>query len=83
MQKEFTKADLKEGMVVEYKDRRRRLVVDNMLIGQDGWSALRNIKYDLKHPENGCECLDIAKVYEIKRPREFSTLLNDDNLELI
>ena len=83
MSKEFTKADLKDGMVVEYKNKYRRLVVDNMLIGQYGWSELRRINYDLKYSIGDHESHDIAKVYKIKHPRDFRTLLDDDNLELI
>ena len=36
MKKEFTKADLKDGMVVEYVDGRRRLVIGDTLYGTDG-----------------------------------------------
>ena len=83
MQKEFTKADLKNGMVVEYKDGRRRLVVADMLIGQDNWSGLSGFNYDLKRSEAYCESIDIVKVCKTKRPRSFGSLLDDDNLELI
>lgn len=83
MQKEFTKADLKDGMVVEYKDGKRRLVVADMLIGQDSWLGLSEFNYDLKCSEANCESIDIVKVCKTKRPRSFGSLLDDDNLELI
>ena len=83
MQKEFTKADLKDGMVVEYKNGDRRLVVDDMLIGQDGWLGLREFNYDLKCSGANRESIDIVKVCKTKRPRSFGSLLDDDNLELI
>lgn len=37
MNKEFTKADLKSGMVVEYRNGKRRLVLNNGLVGKDGY----------------------------------------------
>ena len=42
MQKEFTKSDLKDGMVVEYNDNYfgKRLVIGGFLIGEDGSSVV-------------------------------------------
>lgn len=75
------KSDLKSGMVVEYRDGIRRLVVNDDLIGDDGHLSLSNYNDDLKHDEYSD--LDIMKVYRYKRVRSFSYLLKDDNLELI
>lgn len=83
MQKEFTKADLKDGMVVEYQNGFRRLVVGDMLIGQNGWLDLGEFNYDLRCSGYDFESLHIVKVYETKCPRSFGALLDDDNLELI
>lgn len=83
MQKEFTKADLKDGMVVECQNGFRRLVVGDMLIGQNGWLDLGEFNYDLRCSGYDFESLHIVKVYETKCPRSFGALLDDDNLELI
>lgn len=71
MQKEFTKADLRDGMVVEYKDKAfgRRLVVGSFLIGIDGNCCLDNY--------------EIVKVYKTIRTKIFEKFIGDNNLELI
>lgn len=75
------KSDLRSGMIVEYRDGIKRLVVNDDLIGDDGHLSLSNYNDDLKHDEYSD--LDIIKVYRYKRVRSFSYLLKDDNLELI
>lgn len=84
MQKEFTKADLKDGMVVEYRRVAlgRRLVVKDMLLGIDGSYTLKNYNDDLTNIEVGPE-LSIIRVYKIKYAKRFKHILDDDNLELI
>lgn len=79
--KEFTKADLKDGMVVECINRKRRIVIANMLIGEDGfltldsfWENLENIKF-MEHT--------IVKIFKIKEAMTFNYILDDDNLELV
>lgn len=83
MQKEFTKADLKDGMVVEYQNGFRRLVVGDMLIGQNGWLDLGEFNYDLRCSGYDLESLHIVKAYKIKCPGGFGAILDDNNLELI
>lgn len=84
MQKEFAKADLKSGMAVEYKckDSGKRMVVGNMLIGEDGSNALEFYKDDLTDGDAESR-LDIVRVYKIKNRRKFKYIMDDDNLELI
>lgn len=82
MRKEFTKADLKDGMVVEYKEGRRRLVVANMLIGEDGFLTLDEFQENLESIEFAVEHT-IAKIYKVKEARAFNCILEDCNLELI
>lgn len=83
-QKEFTKADLKDGMVVEYRRVAlgRRLVVKDMLLGIDGSHTLKNYNDDLTNIEVDPE-LSIIRVYKIKYAKIFKHILDDDNLELI
>lgn len=78
----FTKADLKDGMVVEYQDKTfgRRLVVGDYLIGGDGYSELNNYAYNLI---NNNANLEIVKIYKIRDGGCFNDLMEDKNLKLI
>nr|DAZ81586.1 MAG TPA: hypothetical protein [Caudoviricetes sp.] len=82
MQKEFTKADLRDGMVVEYNDNSfgKRLVVGDFLIGEDGYADLGDYNENLK---NVVSDLEIVRVYKIKRMGKISSIMYDVNLELI
>lgn len=84
MKKEFTKVDLKSGMAVEYKnkDSGKRMVVGNMLIGEDGSHRLEAYKNDLTEGYSEGQ-LDIIRVYKIKNEKRFEHIFDDDNLELI
>jgi hypothetical protein len=84
MQKEFTKADLEDGMVVEYrcKDYGKRMVVGNMLIGEDGSNRLEAYENVLTQGYAESQ-LSIIRVYKIKNERNFKHIMDDDNLELI
>ena len=80
--KEFTKADLKDGMVVEYNDNSfgKRLVVGDFLIGEDGYADLGDYNENLK---NVVSDLEIVRVYKIKCMGKISSIMYDVNLELI
>lgn len=80
--KEFTKADLKDGMVVEYQDKTfgRRLVAGDYLIGGDGYSELNNYADNLI---NNNANLEIVKIYKIRYGCCFNDLMEDKNLKLI
>lgn len=82
MQKEFTKSDLKSGMVVEYNDNYfgKRLVIGGFLTGEDGYVDLGDYNENLK---NVVSDLEIVRVYKIKCMRKISSIMHDDNLELI
>ena len=82
MQKNFTKSDLKDGMVVEYNDNSfgKRLVVGDFLIGEDGYADLGDYNENLK---NVVSDLEIVRVYKIKRMGKISSIMYDVNLELI
>ena len=80
MQKEFTKADLRDGMVVEYRDGDRRLVIDECLVGKDSHYELSAYNENL---ENEYPRLTIMKVFKICRRAILESILDDDNLELI
>ena len=59
--KQFTKADLKSKMVVETRNGYLFLVVENILVKQDGFMLLDDIKEDLTH--DGGNKYDIMAVY--------------------
>lgn len=82
MHKEFTKADLKDGMAVEYNDNcfGKRLVVGGFLIGEDGYADLGDHNENLK---SAVSDLEIVRVYKIKRMGKISSIMDDNNLELI
>lgn len=82
MDKEFTKADLEDGMVVEYNDNYfgKRLVVGGFLIGEDGYVDLGDYNENLKSVVSD---LEIVRVYKIKCMGKISSIMEDHNLELI
>ena len=80
MQREFKKSDLKDGMVVEYRDGDRRLVIDKYLIGKNAHYELSTYNENL---EDGYPRLTIMKVFKICQRAILERILDDDNLELI
>lgn len=80
MQEEFTKSDLKDGMVVEYRDGDRRLVIDKYLIGKNAYYELSTYNENL---EDRYPRLTIMKVFKIRQRSILERILDDDNLELI
>lgn len=81
MNKEFTKADLKDGMVVKYRNGDKRMVVNEALIGENGYSDRNRFREDLTH--RYFKDLDIVGVYAIQEYNNFADMLSDYNLELI
>lgn len=82
MQKKFTKADLKDGMVVKYNDNcfGKRLVIGGFLIGEDGYADLGDYNENLKSMASD---LEIVRVYKIKHMGKFSSIMKNHKLELI
>lgn len=80
--KEFTKSDLKDGMVVKYNDNcfGKRLVIGGFLVGEDGYADLGDYNENLKSMASD---LEIVRVYKIKRMGKFSSIMKNHNLELI
>lgn len=78
---EFTKADLKDGMVVKYRNGDKRMVVNEALIGENGYSDRNCFREDLTH--RYFKDLDIVGVYAIQEYNNFADMLSDYNLELI
>ena len=61
--KEFTKADLKNRMVVEYRNGDRRMVVDDVLIGYNGFVCLSAYNAYLEMKNRSLSEFDIVKIY--------------------
>lgn len=81
MKKEFTKSDLKDGMVVAYANGERRLVLNNFLIGKDGYFDLSNYSENLKDINSSDR--DIVRVFKIKIVTTLDYIFRTENLELI
>lgn len=81
--KEFTKADLKDGMVVEQRDGDMYLVLAGLLVRKRGYNCIGDYGDDLKVA--GYAGGDIVKVYRIT-PESFRCIEDvfiKSNLELI
>lgn len=61
--KEFTKADLKDRMVVELGDGEDYLVVDGLLLSDSGFMRLSRYRNDLTISDSSAKW-DIVKVYD-------------------
>lgn len=85
MQKEFTKDDLKDGMVVEQRDRTRFLVIGDRVVHKEGYNRLDGYGYTLKDTWCKDKDSDIVKVFRIKNNsvRSFADLFEDNCLDLI
>lgn len=81
MNKEFTKADLKDGMVVKHRNGDKKMVISEALIGEDGYSDRNCFREDLTY--RYFKDLDIVGVYAIQEYNNFADMLSDYNLELI
>lgn len=83
--KEFTKADLKDGMVVEYRDGNRLLVFGHKLLDDNNFDFINDIADDLTDKKYKNKDFDIIKVYKvnIENVKRLSDILKHENLELI
>lgn len=79
----FTKADLKPGMVVEYRNGEKALYINGIFMEFNTWMNVTDFKEDLTYLHTKCDhYLDICKVYNSKA-FTFKNLLDSDNMELI
>ena len=73
----FTKENLKSGMVVEYANGERRLVVDDVLLANNAWVSLGDFKNDLT---SSIGDLTINAVYKKRNAPLASVLSNPGEL---
>ena len=80
----MTKSDLKNGMVVELRNEKRFLIVDNLGIGKDSCINLDGFfGYDKNlNDVSGFSEFDITKIYKTVG-NTFKTLFDDERLNLI
>ena len=70
---QFTKNDLKNGMVVELEDNRLLLVMGDILIGDNCWSNISDYNDDFSGI--GKHMLDIVRVYDVcEHPRYINNI---------
>lgn len=83
MQKEFTKADLKDGMVVEQNNEERYLVIGDRLLWLSGYNPLTQFNDDLTNILG--EKYHIKRVFKVKSKYVYNLreIFGDENLELI
>ncbi len=77
----FSKSDLKDGMVVEYRNGKRRLVLNNYMIGKDGYYTLDHYKENMKDKEFSDN--DIMRVFTISSVTTLDRIFHIENLNLI
>jgi hypothetical protein len=86
--KNFTKDDLKNRMIVEYRNGERRMVIDDILLGDNDWCSLCQYSDDLictscRVGEN-CSDYDIMKVFsEIYSYNRMRTISIDNGDKLL
>ena len=85
MQKEFTKADLKDWMVIEQRDKERYVIMGEKLLNAIGFNHMDGIEDDLTDREFKTKDFDIIKVYKLntKKIYKLGDIFKDENLELI
>ena len=85
MEKEFTKADLKDGMVIETRERGRYLVLGNIATRNNGYNKLSRYGDDLTEHSFHNKAYDIVRVFKVRNDCQSNLegLLEDCNLEII
>lgn len=85
MQKEFTKADLKDGMVIETREKGRYLVLGNRVIRNSGYTSLNGYGDDLTECRYHNKSYDIVRVFKVRNDcvHKLDALFHDENLQVI
>ena len=85
MQTEFTKADLKDGMVVETRCGDKYLVLGNRAIKNSGYNSLNGYGDDLTECEYHDKLFDIVRVFKARNDcvYKLDDLFHYENLQVI
>lgn len=83
-QKEFTKADLKDGMVIEYRNGKIGFCINGKILYENGFDVICDLTEDLLD-EDYDKKYDIIKVYKLNMSgvHELKSVLEKKNLILI
>ena len=76
-QKELTKEDLKTGMIVEYRDKSRGVIIRDTIVEPDTFLSMSNLTDNLKCSDSHYPNNDIMKVYEGKEYHSFGNMLSN------
>lgn len=75
-QKELTKEDLKTGMIVEYRDKTRGIIIGDTIVEPNTFLSMSNLTDNLKYSNSHYPNNDIMKVYEGKKDNSFRNMLS-------
>lgn len=75
-QKELTKEDLKTGMIVEYRDKTRGMIIGDTIVEPDTFLSTSKLTDDLKCFDSHYPNNDIIKVYEGREGNSFGNMLS-------
>ena len=76
----FTKADLKDGMIVEFKGGTKGIVLGTGIVSENSWVPLSSYRDNL---ETAATYFNIVKVFKSVGGAFLSQIFNDKRLELI
>lgn len=74
-QKELTKDDLKTGMIIEYRDKSRGVIIGDTIVEPDTFLPMSTFCDDLKYSDSHYPDNDIMKVYERKENISFKSMI--------
>ena len=75
-QEELTKEDLKTGMIVEYRDKTRGMIIGDTIVEPDTFLSTSKLTDDLKCFDSHYPNNDIIKVYEGREGNSFGNMLS-------
>lgn len=75
-QKELTKEDLKTGMIIEYRDKTRGIIIGDTIVEPNIYLPMSKLCNDLKYFDSHYPNNDITKVYEGKENNSFRNMLS-------
>ena len=75
-QKELTKDDLKTGMIIEYRDKTRGIIIGDTIVELNTFLSMSNLTDNLKYSNSHYPNNDIMKVYEGKKDNSFRNMLS-------
>ena len=85
MQTQFTKADLKDGMVIETRERERYLVLGDRVVRKTGFNRLEEYADDLTECRYHNKSYDIVRVFKARNDcvHKLDNLFHYENLQVI